>query len=361
MKANLNLGSISGIKIKMHWTFFFLIAWVVFSELKRGGTTESTLFNVALILAVFFCVVLHELGHALTAKRFGIDTKKITLLPIGGVASLERIPESPKQELLVTLAGPLVNLIIALFLYYLVPVEEFMHLNFTESFEMLMSFSLQNFLFFLFVVNVGLVIFNIIPAFPMDGGRILRALLAMKMSRVKATQIAANIGQTIAVLFLLVGLLYNPFLILIALIVFLGAYAENQMVQHLSILKGHSVEEAMLLNITTFNPKDSLDIVVNKLISSTENSFVVMENGKIKGVLHHQDIIDNSNKNILVENIMDTTFKSVCSEDSLDKVYRLTHSEKHAFFPVLKNEKLVGVIDSINLNEYLLLQEKLAY
>ena len=170
MKANLNLGSVSGIKIKVHWTFFFLIAWIVFSELKRGGTTESTLFNVALVLAAFLCVVLHELGHALTAKRFGIDTKKITLLPIGGMASLERIPESPKQELLVTLAGPLVNVIIAIFLYYLVPVNEFMHLNFTESFETLMSFTLQNFVFFLFVVNVGLVVFNFITAFPMDGG-----------------------------------------------------------------------------------------------------------------------------------------------------------------------------------------------
>ncbi|TBN04333.1 site-2 protease family protein [Hyunsoonleella flava] len=361
MKANLNMGSISGIKIKVHWTFFFLIVWIVFSELKRGGNAESVLFNVVLVLAAFLCVVLHELGHALTAKRFGINTKKITLLPIGGTASLERIPESPKQELLVTLAGPLVNVIIAIFLYYLIPVKALMQLNFTESFEALMSFTLQNFLFFLFLVNVGLAVFNIIPAFPMDGGRILRALLAMKMNRVKATLIASRIGQTIAVLFLLLGLLYNPFLILIALFIFIGAYGENQMVHHLAILKGHSVEEAMLLNTTTFNPKDALDMVVNKLISSTENSFVVLENDKIIGVLHHQDIIDNCNKDIYVEDIMDTTFKVVKSTDNLDKVYRLTHSEKYPFFPVVQNEKFAGVIDNINLNEYLLLQEKLAY
>lgn len=361
MKANLNLGNISGIKIIVHWTFFFLIAWIVFSEIKRGGTTQSILFNLALVIAVFACVVLHELGHALTAKHFGIETKRITLLPIGGMASLEHIPESPKQELLITLAGPFVNALIALFLYFIIPVSEFMHLNFTETFEVLMSFSWQNFLFLLFVVNISLIVFNIIPAFPMDGGRILRALLALKINRVKATKIATIIGQLIAVLFLLTGLLYNPFLVIIALFIFVGAYSENQMVQHLALLKGHNVEDAMLINITTFNPEDDLDLVVNKLIYSTENNFVVVENNVVKGVLYHQDIINNSNKNVLVKDVMSTDFKTVKSNANLEEIYKLTHKEKHPFFPVLENQKLVGVIDNINLNEYILLQTKLAF
>lgn len=361
MKANLNLGSISGIKIIVHWTFFFLIAWIVFSELKEGGSTKGILFNIALVLAVFACVVLHELGHALTAKRFGIETKKITLLPIGGMASLERIPESPKEELLVTLAGPLVNVIIAMFLYFIVPIDEFMRLNFTETFETLMSFTLQNFLFSLFLVNVGLVLFNIIPAFPMDGGRILRALLAMKMSRVKATQIASSIGQFMAMLFLLLGLLYNPLLIIIALFIFLGAYGENQIVQHLALLKGHSVEEAMIINMTTFNPVDSIDLVVNKIISGTENNFVVVKNHEIKGILYHKTIIENSNKNVLVKDIMETDFKTVNNTDDLNEIYNIVFSEKKSFVPVLKDKKLVGVIDAVNLNEYILLQAKLSY
>ncbi|GAA4810208.1 site-2 protease family protein [Litoribaculum gwangyangense] len=361
MKANLNLGKISGIKIVVHWTFFFLIAWIVFSELNQSGDIKSILFNIALLIAIFTCVVLHELGHALTAKRFGIDTKKITLLPIGGMASLERIPESPKQELLITLAGPLVNVIVAIFLYFIIPVDAFMRLNFTETFETLMSFTLQNFLFSLFIVNVGLVIFNIIPAFPMDGGRILRALLATKMSRVKATQIASSIGQSIAVIFLLIGLLYNPFLIIIALFIFLGAYGENQIVQHLALLKGHSVEEAMIINMTTFNPGDPIDLVVNKIISGTETNFVVVEDHKIKGVLKHKAIIENSNKNVLVKDIMDTNFKTVNNTDDLNNIYNIVFSEKKSFVPVLKDEKLVGVIDATNLNEYILLQSKLAY
>lgn len=361
MKANLNLGSVSGIKIKVHWTFLFLIIWIVFDELKRGGSTRSILFNVALVLAVFFCVVLHELGHALTAKRFGIQTKKITLLPIGGLASLEHIPESPKQELLVTMAGPLVNVVIAGFLYFIVPVQEFMHLNFSEAIYTLNNFTIQNFLFYLFLVNVGLVVFNIIPAFPMDGGRILRALLAMKMDRVKATQIASNIGQFMAILFLLIGLIGNPILIFIALFIFLGAYGENQMVHHLALLKGHTVEEAMMINITTFNPEDSIDLVVNKIISGTENDFIVVKDGVVKGLLYHQDVINNSNKNVLVKDVMNSNFKAVNPSSDLKEVFTLIFSDKKGFFPVVEKGKLLGAIDAINLNEYILLQAKLAH
>ena len=155
MKASLNLGSISGIKIIVHWTFYFLILWVVFDELKRGGTTQSILFNVAFVLAVFMCVVLHELGHALMAKRFGVNTKKITLLPIGGIASLDKIPELPKQELLVVIAGPLVNVVIAVLIYFVLPIKELANINLTENLETFSELTLQNFLLYLFVVNIG--------------------------------------------------------------------------------------------------------------------------------------------------------------------------------------------------------------
>ncbi|WP_242134752.1 site-2 protease family protein [Aestuariivivens marinum] len=361
MKANLNLGSVFGIKIIVHWTFFFLILWIVFSELKRGGNSESIFFNIVLVLAVFGCVVLHELGHALAAKRFGIGTKKIVLLPIGGMASLERIPESPKQEFLVTLAGPLVNILIVVILYFIVPVDEFVRLNFTETFEILMSFTIQNFLFYLFLVNLGLVIFNFIPAFPMDGGRILRALLAIKLAPVKATQIASSIGQFIAILFLFTGMLYNPFLIIIALFVFLGAHGENQIIQHMALLKGHTVDEAMMINITTFKPEDSIDLVVNKIISGTETNFLVLEDHKIKGILYHKDIIDKSNENVLVKDVMKTKFETVKDTDSLHKIYHIIFVENKTFVPVLSKEKVVGVIDATNLNEYILLQARLVF
>jgi len=236
-----------------------------------------------------------------------------------------------------------------------------MHLNIGEVIYTLNEFTLQNFLFYLFVVNVSLVIFNIIPAFPMDGGRILRALLAMKMNRVKATQIATNIGQFIAVLLLLIGLVENPFLIFIALFIFLGAYGENQMVHHLALLKGHTVEEAMMINITTFNPEDSIDLVVNKIISGTENDFIVIKDDVIRGLLYHQDIIENSNKNVLVKDVMNSNFKTVNPSNDLKDIFTLIYGDKKGFFPVVEKGKLLGAIDAINLNEYILLQAKLVH
>lgn len=362
MKANLHLGSISGIKIMVHWTFFFLIVWIAFYELKSGGNFETVLFNIVFILAVFFCVVLHELGHALTAKRFGITTKKITLLPIGGVASLERIPESPKQELAVAIAGPLVNVFIALLLYFIIPVQDILQLNFKEIFESLSELTLQNFLFYLFIVNIGLVVFNLIPAFPMDGGRMLRAILAMNMTRVKATRIASGIGKGIAVLFLLVGLVYNPFLIFIALFVFLGAYGENKLVQNFALLHGHTAKEAMMTNFTTFSPQDTIETATNALIAGTENNFIITDNGIVKGILYHKNIIENSNnRNIKVKDIMDPIFKKINSSDELKQTYRFISAEKQSFFPVEEDGRLVGVIDLTNLSEFIALQSKLMF
>lgn len=362
MKANLNLGSVSGIKIKIHWTFFFLIVWVAFNEVKEGGTTESVFYNIAFVLAVFVCVVLHELGHALTAKRFGINTKNITLLPIGGMARLDKIPASPKEEFLVTIAGPLVNIVIALLLYFVIPYQNLMHLSLGEEIAFINSFTLQNFLIYLFFVNIGLVVFNLIPAFPMDGGRILRALLAMKLDRVKATKIASSIGLTIAVMFLLIGLLYNPILIFIALFVFIGAYTENLMVKQLSLLKGHKVKDVMLTSITKFNSENSIQDVIDVLLAGSENNFVVVDNDKIVGLLYHKDIIEKSKERALkIKEIMKTSFKTIDINADINEVYRLIYSDNKPFLPVVDKNKLIGAIDLANINEFFLLQAKLAY
>ncbi len=363
MKANLNLGNISNIKIQIHWTFFFLIVWIVFEELNRGGTTASVLFNIALVFAVFCCVVLHELGHALTAKRFGIGTKSITLLPIGGIASLDKIPEDPKQEFLVAIAGPLVNIIIAIFLYFLIPIQDFTNKNLGEALEYLSNFSLKNFLLYLFIVNVAMFVFNLIPAFPMDGGRVFRALLALKINRVKATQIAANVGQFIAVLFLLFGLLFNPFLIFIALIIFLCAYGEKKYVQSMMLLKNHTVNEAMLKNITTLHPENTVSDVVDILLSGSETNFaVVNKNGIIEGILYHDDIIKNSkNRSVPVKELMTKSFKTINFNSDLPSAYRAITSEKRPFIPVMNNNKLEGAIDLNNLNEFIMLRAKMEY
>ncbi|MBD0778437.1 site-2 protease family protein [Maribacter sp. ANRC-HE7] len=363
MKGSLQIGKVSGIRIMVHWTFLFILVWVVFLEMERGGTLETVLFNLAFILVVFFCVVLHELGHGLMAKRFGIKTKKITLLPIGGIASLEEVPENPKQELMVSLAGPFVNLLIAVVLYFAIPVQGFLELHIAELLEALSKLTLSNFLFYTFLANLSLLVFNLIPAFPMDGGRVLRALLAMRTDRVRATQIAANIGQAIAVVFLLLGMLFNPFLIIIALFIFLGAYGENKMVQQLTLLKGHTVKEAMLTQITLLRPDDTMEKVVDLILSGTERDFIVEEHNIPVGILTNADIIKNSkNRKEQVRTIMNTSFKTIKWDAQLKDVLRSVELKKAYFFPVLDNEGLlVGAIDMVNINEFILLQSKLDY
>jgi Zn-dependent protease len=222
MSWSIKFARIAGIDLKIHFTFIIFLVWIGFSYLVQGGS-EFAIQGILFILLLFACVLLHELGHALTANAFGIHTTDITLLPIGGVARLERIPNEPRQELLIAVAGPLVNVVIAaLLIFYLgqrAAVSDFDDIN-TPRVAMLSKLA---------SVNIGLVLFNLIPAFPMDGGRILRSILAMKMNYLRATEIAARIGQALAIVFGVIGFFYNSFLIFIAFFVFMGAQQEAAM------------------------------------------------------------------------------------------------------------------------------------
>tara|TARA_R110002167_G_scaffold90933_1_gene244609 strand:+ start:16 stop:1101 length:1086 start_codon:yes stop_codon:yes gene_type:complete len=357
MKGTLNLGKVAGIKIEVHWTFMLLLVWVVFSELQRGGTLITSLFSVSLLLILFVCVVLHELGHALVAKRFNTKTQKITLLPIGGMATMDSIPEKPGQEMLVALAGPAVNLAIALVLYLLVPVQAYLAMEPAQILETLNTLSPQTFLFYLFVANVMLVVFNLVPAFPMDGGRVLRSLLALWMDRVQATRIAAGLGEFMAVIFFFLGVLFNPFLILIALFIFISAYGENQMVAQASLLEGHTVKEAMLTNLTKLHPENSMREVVDAVMAGSETDFIVIDRDKIVGVLYNKQIIAHARESEkLVEEVMQRSYKTVETGTEIKKVLALMGSEKRNFFPVVLDQQLVGAIDMNNISEYMLLK-----
>ena len=357
MKGVLRLGSVFGIRIEVHWTFTLLLIWVAFLELQQGANFDRILMNEALIVFLFVCVVLHELGHALTAKKFNINTEKIILLPIGGVATLEKMPEKPGQELLVALAGPAVNVVIAILLALIVPVKSYFNFDAVVLEEILYRPTFQNFLFYLFIANVMLVFFNLIPAFPMDGGRVLRALLTFKLGRVEATKIAAGIGQVLAFFFFVLGLFFNPFLILIALFIFFGAYGENQMVKRNSLLEGSLVREATLTNITLLSPVNSIQEVVDILLAGTEKDFVVVENEKIVGIVTQKDVIKHAKTpSLLVKDIMEKSFQTVDASIEIIKVLELMGKEKNSFFPVTDNEKLIGAIDSTNISEFILLK-----
>jgi Zn-dependent protease len=204
MKWSWKIGEYAGIGVYVHATFLLVILWVV--SLHWGQDVAAIIEGVAFVLSIFGCVVLHEFGHALAAKRYGIQTRDITLLPIGGVARLERMPEDPKQELVVAIAGPAVNVVIAAILYAALAI--FGRVDLPERFARFEPFYLGagSFMHNLMTVNIFLVLFNMIPAFPMDGGRVLRGLLATRMDYVRATNIAANVGQFLAFVFGFIGL-----------------------------------------------------------------------------------------------------------------------------------------------------------
>ncbi|MFP5344289.1 MAG: site-2 protease family protein, partial [Gammaproteobacteria bacterium] len=232
MKWSWKLTRIAGIDVYVHATFFLLLIWLAWSYWLMMGALSAVLSGVGFILALFVCIVLHELGHALTARRYGIRTRHITLLPIGGVASMERMPSDPRQEIRVALAGPAVNVAIALALWgWLrasngwVPPEQ-------------LGLAGGPFLQRLMIVNLFVAGFNLLPAFPMDGGRVLRAALALRMDYARATRVAASLGQGLALALGFLGLFINPFLLFIALFVWIGAAAEASATQIKSALAG---------------------------------------------------------------------------------------------------------------------------
>jgi Zn-dependent protease/CBS domain-containing protein len=360
MGRSLIIGRIAGIKILIHWTFLLLLGWIVISGISKGNDTPAIVSTVLFVLSIFFCVLLHELGHSLTARRYGVDTKKITLLPIGGVASLERIPEDPRQELWVAVAGPAVNVVIALLLLPFISTDQ---LYISE--EMASVSSSQGFLNALFRVNVALVVFNIIPAFPMDGGRILRALLALKMGRMRATQIAANLGQFLALGFVFFGLTSgNPMMILIGIFVYFGARTENVMVQHLELLRDYTVQSAMITNFVTLSPTDTVKDAADKLLSGTDQDLIVVENGQAVGIMTRGLIITSlrgSQANVAVAEVMERNFDTVAISDRLAEVYTQAQRRKNAFYPVVEGGRLMGVIDMNNIQEFVLIRSAISY
>ncbi|HYW34532.1 MAG TPA: site-2 protease family protein, partial [Balneolaceae bacterium] len=355
---------VSGIKIRIHWTFFLLIPWVAFLVLLRGGTITSLLWNLLFIGVLFVCVVLHELGHALTAARYNISTSQITLLPIGGVASLKSMPDDPRQELMVAIAGPVVNITIAILLYLIFPVQSFLAQDPEKLKHVLTSVNGSNFYVFLFLANAMLAVFNLIPAFPMDGGRVLRAALSMKMNRVQATRIAAQMGQAIAFLFFFIGLFVNPLLILIAIFVYFGAQGENLMVQQLELLKGRKVRDAMMTNITTLRPEDSLHKAVELTLSGTERDFIVMGEQGVQGVLLQKDMIravKNKKMDLAVGDIMHKDFQVFQAGDDMINIYQKVHASSDTFFPVMEQGRLAGAIDIANINEFMIFRPSLDF
>ena len=285
MTWSFRIARILGTDVKVHFTFLLLVAWWAISGYQEGGTSGAVHATV-LLLSLFTCVILHEFGHILMARRFGVRTPDVILLPIGGVAWLERIPDKPKEELLIALAGPFVTLVLAAVFYgWLVltgqpitPSDELAHAPLVVA---------------LLVMNVILLVFNLIPAFPMDGGRVLRALLASKLGFVRATRIAASIGQGLAIPAGVYGLFKpEPMLVLIALFVFLGAATEAAAVETRMAGEGIRIEQMMVTRFETIPIHARLRLAVDLLLSGEQREFPVVDNtGRVEGLLTRESLI----------------------------------------------------------------------
>lgn len=324
--------------------------------MRAGHSVERIIWSILFILSIFGTVLLHELGHALAAKRYKIKTKDITLLPIGGLARLESIPEKPVEELVVALAGPAVNIVIALitWVFVTIPTEDELIISMAKGVNG------DNFFLVFLIVNIWLAVFNLIPAFPMDGGRVLRAVLAMQFKRNIATKIAARIGQVLALGFVILGFYFNPFLIFIGIFIMLGAQAEADYTQSKSMLHGFTVRDVLMQNYQNIESRDTIKTAVHFLLNSQNKNFLVTENDKPVGTLSRDEIIkalSEEGENEKIGNVMNKDLIFLNPDTPLEDVFQKSQQNSSNLIPVMENGQIIGTVDLENIMEFILIKE----
>ena len=351
MRRDIHIGTFSGIPLKIHWTFGFLVIYLALTIFNENVSIVHGLWFTAYVIALFSCVVLHEYGHAYAAKKYGVKTIDITLSPIGGIARLERLPELPKQELVVAIAGPLVNLLIAIITgFILYNTIDFNALDF--DFDILRIQNTSEFLIFLFALNTMLFLFNLIPAFPMDGGRIIRALFAMKLGRTKATKLASIIGRILAIAFVGFGILNGLYILaFIGVFIYISAAAEYRHTLLSSVLEEHTLLDIMRKDFTKLHIGDDQNKLLDIYSQGQESNFLVFDSlGYMVGTIpevYIKDILsrENTDKQIRLSQIMNDKIVSVEKTMPLPELYKLMNQKGLAIVPILDHGELIGVID----------------
>src|SRR5690349_18387642 len=351
MSWSLNIGSIAGTAIRIHFTFLLFLVWIFVANWASGGPPAAWQ-GLIFILLLFACVLAHEFGHILTARAFGVPTPDVTLLPIGGVARLARIPEEPRQEFLIAIAGPLVNVAIAVVLLLLGAHLDPRDLVAMESSRISLIDRLAE-------VNLFLAVFNMIPAFPMDGGRVLRALLAIKLGHVRATEIAATIGQLVAFGLGFLGLFGNPLLIFIAIFVYLAASSEAHLVAIRAMSRGVPVSAAMMTQLARLAPEAHIDEAVDTLLRTSQSEFPVVDAaGKPVGLLGRGDLIralKQLGPDARVGTAMTTTVPTIGHRRCLEEAFRMLQEKSAPAVGVVDRVgRLIGLITSVTVGEILM-------
>ena len=348
------LGVVKGIDIYVHGTFLILLAWIGLSHVFNGHGAAAALQGVLFTATIFGIVVLHELGHALTAARYGIRTRDITLYPIGGVASLERIPENPRQEFVVALAGPAVNVALAALLAAILAVAKMP--GGVENVHLIGG----SFLAKLMWVNVSLALFNLLPAFPMDGGRVLRAVLAFKMGRDRASEIAARVGQAMALGFGLLGMFGNPMLLFIALFVWTGAQGEASLVRLRALLHDVSVRQAMTRESLVLPPSSRLSDVIDAIVTRGHHAFPVVRDGRVIGVVTKNSVLEalaEVGPDSPVLAAMDERFELADPSETLEGALGRLEAKGGGALVVVRDGALLGVVTPHSVGELLTMRQ----
>ncbi len=352
--GSIKLFRVAGTDVRIHPTFFLLLAWIAAIHWLSEGS-EAAVGGVVFVVLLFVCVLLHEFGHVFAARQFGIRTPDITLYPIGGVASLERMPEKPAQEIIVAIAGPIVTLAIAIALIGLqgtqIDLKQITQLEDTQS----------SLLGRVAAANVALFVFNLIPAFPMDGGRVLRAVLALRLEYKQATRIAASIGQAIAIGLGFLGLFGNPLLVLVAVFVFLAAAGEAGYVQARDLMRGYLASNVMITSFKPLSPVATADDAASLLLSTTQQEFLIIDGaGQLIGVLTRQALVKalgETGGSTTVRDIMTANIPMVPERASLETVVQEFHRMGAPVVGVTDAQKrLVGYITPENLAELIMIR-----
>lgn len=357
MGWSINIGKIFGIRFRIHATFFLLLFFIFISTLEQFGISRA-IMSTLLVCAVFVCVLIHEIGHSLIARRFGKETKSITLLPIGGVATIEEMPEKPAQEIAMAIVGPFINLAIAGILYLIVGRWS------GAGLFNLYPDSIKSFFAGLIGINIMLAVFNMIPAFPMDGGRVFRGILAIKMDYVKATSAAVFVGQAMAMLFIFFGIFYlnNWWLALIGVFLYIGAGSEKQQVVLKSILRQVPVSEAMTTDFITLRPDEPVRNALEHFNHGCQDDFPVIGDSGVEGILTRDRILASIHEKGLdapISEIMDKTIASVTIDTPLDEVYKKLLSTKKTAMIVEEAGRIKGMVCLDGISRYFMIKAAL--
>jgi len=348
---------IAGIPIRVHVTLALLLAWIAISYSAGGLGPAATLLGVLLVVAVFAIIAMHELAHALVARRFGVRTREILLLPIGGMASLEHLPERPSHELAIALVGPLVNLVLAAILWLGITLAGG-EIDVRAAGSAGEAFATQ-----LLWINVALAVFNLIPAFPMDGGRALRALLAMRLGRERATAISAGLGKMFAVGLAVFGLLFNPWLVLIAAVVWFGAGREAEVVRLRAAITDVPASAAMNRRFDTVTPDESLGDAARLFVETGQGQIPIVDHGEAIGVLTRTDVADGIARGGAAGPVGSAPHHeaiTVAPGEPLDRVFDRLVRSPDAIAVVVDRGAPVGIITAEQLATFVAMQSPVA-